>query len=154
MSHIVWNKPDLILGRAAPWLTIVMYTIRWISWQCSHASPFRATWDMEIVSFWFRQRSTFSHAANHGRWRWLNAFCQSCCMSPSHAIKRLIINVNKLHRVSKTSHLWFAITLTHVNGFWHFLSEMLPIKSATKDALQCHLKQLVLLHYLAKWAKA
>jgi len=28
----------------------------------------------------------------------------------------------------KTSHLWLAITLTHVNGFWYFLAEMLPIK--------------------------
>jgi len=28
----------------------------------------------------------------------------------------------------KTSHLCLAITLTHINGFWHFLAEMLPIK--------------------------
>jgi len=28
----------------------------------------------------------------------------------------------------KTSHLWLAITLTNVNGFWYFLAEMLPIK--------------------------
>jgi len=28
----------------------------------------------------------------------------------------------------KTSHLWLAITLTHVNGFWYFLAEMLPMK--------------------------
>jgi len=25
-----------------------------------------------------------------------------------------------LHRVSKTSHLWLGITLTHMNGFWYF----------------------------------
>jgi len=34
----------------------------------------------------------------------------------------------QVHRVSKTSHLWFAITLTLVNGFSYFLAEMLPIK--------------------------
>jgi len=28
----------------------------------------------------------------------------------------------------KTSHLWLAITLTHMNGFWYFLAEMLPTK--------------------------
>jgi len=34
-----------------------------------------------------------------------------------------------VHRVSKkTSHLWLAITLTQMNGFWYFLAEMLPIK--------------------------
>jgi len=27
--------------------------------------------------------------------------------------------IHVLHRVSKTSHLWLAITLTHLNGFWH-----------------------------------
>jgi len=32
----------------------------------------------------------------------------------------------------KTSHLWLAITLTHMNGFWHFLAEMLLIKQAIK----------------------
>jgi len=28
----------------------------------------------------------------------------------------------------KTSHLWLAMTLTHMNGFWYFLAEMLPKK--------------------------
>ena len=37
-----------------------------------------------------------------------------------------------LHGVSKKSHLWLAIILTHMNGFWYFLAEMLPIKSAIK----------------------
>ena len=35
---------------------------------------------------------------------------------------------HRIYRVSKTSHLWLAITLTHMNGFWYFLAEMLPIK--------------------------
>jgi len=30
--------------------------------------------------------------------------------------------------LKKTSHLWLAITLMHVNGVWYFLAEMLPIK--------------------------
>jgi len=28
----------------------------------------------------------------------------------------------------KTSHCWLAITLTHINGFWYFLAQILPIK--------------------------
>jgi len=27
--------------------------------------------------------------------------------------------MRRLHRVSKTSHLWLAITLTYMNGFWY-----------------------------------
>jgi len=34
--------------------------------------------------------------------------------------------------LKKTSHLWLAITLMHVNGFWYVLAEMLPIKWAIK----------------------
>jgi len=30
--------------------------------------------------------------------------------------------------LKKTSHLWLAITLMHMNGFRYFLAEMLPIK--------------------------
>jgi len=30
--------------------------------------------------------------------------------------------------LKRTSHLWLATTLTHMNGFWYFLAEMLPIK--------------------------
>ena len=39
----------------------------------------------------------------------------------------------RIYTVSqKTSHLWLAITLTHVNGFWYFFAQMLPIKYAIK----------------------
>jgi len=34
--------------------------------------------------------------------------------------------------LKKTSHLWSAITLIYVNGFWYFLAEMLRIKQAIK----------------------
>jgi len=35
----------------------------------------------------------------------------------------------KLYTVSqKTSHLWLAITLTYVSGFWCFSADVLPIK--------------------------
>ena len=49
----------------------------------------------------------------------------------------LIVNIlvmrevrnHSLYTVSqKTSHLWFAITSTHMNGFRYFLAKMLPIK--------------------------
>jgi len=50
----------------------------------------------------------------------------------------------------KTFHLWIAITLRHGNGFWYFLAEMLLIEQAIKNILLCHLRWLVLLHYLVK----
>jgi len=43
-----------------------------------------------------------------------------------------------VHRVSKTSRLWLAMSLTHVNGFRHFLAQILPIK----QALHCNQKTL------------
>jgi len=37
---------------------------------------------------------------------------------------------SEIYTVSqKTSHLWLAITLMHMNGFRYFLAEILPIKS-------------------------
>jgi len=41
----------------------------------------------------------------------------------STRIVECIYNVSQ-----KTSHLWLAITLMHMNGCWYFLAEMLPIK--------------------------
>jgi len=29
-----------------------------------------------------------------------------------------------VYTVLKTSHLWLATTLTHMNGFWYFLAEI------------------------------
>ena len=44
-------------------------------------------------------------------------------------VTKKVGNQNVLHTMSqKTSHLWLAITLMHMNGFWYFLAEMLPIK--------------------------
>jgi len=34
--------------------------------------------------------------------------------------------------LEKTSHLWLAITLTHMNRYWYFLAEILLIKHAIK----------------------
>jgi len=40
--------------------------------------------------------------------------------------------------LKKTSHHWLAITLTHMNEFWYFLAEMLPIKPAgNQKTLYC-----------------
>jgi len=37
----------------------------------------------------------------------------------SHSIGRTWVLASMfVHRVSNTSHLWLAITLTHINGFW------------------------------------
>jgi len=37
------------------------------------------------------------------------------------------------YAVSKTSHLWLAITLTHMNRFWYFLGEMLIFPCTIKS---------------------
>jgi len=39
-------------------------------------------------------------------------------------------------RVSKTSHLWFAISLTHVNGFWYFCRNVTD-KVSNQKVLYC-----------------
>jgi len=44
---------------------------------------------------------------------------------PTNSVKAL----KEVHRVSKKRPtFWLAITLTHMNGFWCFLAEMLRIK--------------------------
>jgi len=50
----------------------------------------------------------------------------------------------------KTSHLWLAITSTHVNGIWYFWQKYYTEKVGNRKTLYyvCHLKLLVLLHYL------
>jgi len=43
-----------------------------------------------------------------------------------------------LYSVSqKTSHLWLAITLTHVHGFWYFPTHCYLLSKQSKDALLC-----------------
>jgi len=37
----------------------------------------------------------------------------------------------------KTSHLWLAITLTHMNGFWHFFDKNVTDKVGNKKMLYC-----------------
>jgi len=43
-----------------------------------------------------------------------------------------------VHTVSqKTSHVWFAITLTHVNAFWYFWQKCYTDKVSNQKALYC-----------------
>jgi len=51
----------------------------------------------------------------------------------------------------KMSHLWIAITLRHANGFWYFFGRNVTDRVSNQKTLVCHLKWLVLLHYLVKW---
>jgi len=47
----------------------------------------------------------------------------------TYTIVVFLLHSNSNYTMSqKTSHLWLAITLMHMNGFWHFLVQMLPIK--------------------------
>jgi len=58
------------------------------------------------------------------RWRW-----SLVSIYFDHLLLLGPIAVLHTYTVSqKTSHLWLAITLTCMNGFWYFLAEMLPIK--------------------------
>jgi len=41
-------------------------------------------------------------------------------MKSSNAAAAETVALLTLHRISKTSHLWLAITSTHVNRFWYF----------------------------------
>jgi len=54
----------------------------------------------------------------------------------------------------KTFHLWLAITLIHVNGFGYFLQKCYRYSRQSNDTLLCHIKEVVLLHYLAKRGNA
>jgi len=79
----------------------------------------------------------------------------SCCWPLSCYISEMVrigarYEYTPCLKKTKTSHLWLAIALTHVNGFWYFLAEMLSIKYKVIwggivkhlliDALLCHLK--------------
>jgi len=88
------------------------------------------------------QQATVIYSAlqNLGQWKWsrdphmllyyinqLEALGQ-CIPPPRHVFTSVAIRI-RIYTVSqKTSHLWLAITLTHMNRFWYFLAEMLPIK--------------------------
>ena len=48
----------------------------------------------------------------------------------------------QLHRVSKTSHIWLAITLTHVNGFWYSFGRNVTNKVGNQKTLYYMLPQL------------
>jgi len=58
----------------------------------------------------------------------VQSFCIQC-----NGLAGQIRYKRKQYTVSqKTSHLWLAITLTYMNGFWYFSAEMLPIMYAIK----------------------
>ena len=55
----------------------------------------------------------------------------------AYIYRRFIPTKAFLHCVSKTSHLWFAITLTYVNAFWYFLIFFVTNKVSNQKALCC-----------------
>ena len=55
-----------------------------------------------------------------------------------------------IHCVSKTSHLWLAIILTHTIRLRQFLAKCYRESKKSEYALFSHLTYLVLQHYLAK----
>ena len=48
--------------------------------------------------------------------------------------------IKYLHCFSKKAHLWLAITLTHMNGFWYFWQKYHWWSRQSKATLLCHLK--------------
>jgi len=69
----------------------------------------------------------YSHRKD-GDTRWSSAFTSSFAARPARRTAGPSSAWPLCTVSQKTSHLWLAITLTHMNGFWYFLAEMLPIK--------------------------
>jgi len=71
---------------------------------------------------------------NHYALTWSNLAFNSFKIKSN--VENIVICIDTCYKytpcLKKTSHLWLAITLMHVNGFWYFLAEMLPIKQAIK----------------------
>ena len=77
----------------------------------------------------FRHISSSGLGVGASRASFIAVFAFSCKCKQSFV---LLLLQYKYTVSQKTSHLWLAITLMHVNGFWYFLAEMLPIMYAIK----------------------
>ena len=56
---------------------------------------------------------------------------------PHYSVTKIHISTEQfyLHCVSKTYHLWLAITLTYVNGFWYFFRRNVTDKASNQKTL-------------------
>jgi len=106
------------------WINSVLHSLLWMprSHYTSHVPQYGACW-------YYSQND----------WRvWWGADSSLCSnvalLMPLFNFLRLTLFQLAYYTVSqkKTSHLWLAITLTHMNGFWYFLAEMLPMKWAMR----------------------
>jgi len=98
------------------------------------------------------RRWMFSVCSNEGVGRWrCPTVCQRTLRRERHRTGTLykpqlswqICQLNFLAasqytpRLRKTSHLWFAITLTHVNGFWYFFDRTVTDEVSNERTLYC-----------------
>jgi len=105
---------------------------------------------LTLKEFWKSVKIWYSY------WHKLTAiFYETVYMQMIYRYLQLITDICILHRIAdicyciadickriadicnytvsqKTSHLWLAITLMHMNGFWYFLAEMLLLEYAIK----------------------
>jgi len=76
------------------------------------------------------ERDAYTDSDNLTLWHW--PFDLKYHPRDAHDKGKLYVDFRLSTSCLKTPRLWLAITLTCVNGFWHFLAEMLPIKWAIK----------------------
>ena len=72
---------------------------------------------------------------------WKQLSCQKCEMR-GNCLNEALFSNRYAPCLEKSSQLWFAISLTHMNRFWQFLAEILLSKKS-EDALISHLTWLV-----------
>jgi len=68
------------------------------------------------------------------QWRWKRKFCTLSYII-SHRVLHSFISKYSVHRISKTSNLWLAVTWTHVNGFWYFFGRNVTDKVSNHKTL-------------------
>ena len=100
-----------------PWsITSCLFKLR--AWQSFSTTSLHVLFGLPLslepstsysIHFFTQSVSSFRNKRPYHR----NLFCCSINITP--CFKRM-------------SHIWLAITLTHMNGFWYFLAKMLPIK--------------------------
>ena len=123
----VWRQRLLLL------LTVNQSVVewRWVYWRCDDETSrcsFCGQWRAgSLFSLSARNCITVTPAAGTTK----IVLCISS--RPPYPKKQTSSNSSTvLHRVSKMYHLWLAITLTHVNGFWYFFRRNVTDKSNQK----------------------
>jgi len=94
------------------------------------------TW---TASFMRCRRHSFINTQAYVEWWQRNIIYQQMSMN-MHGISSPSSWLGLVHNITlsqKTSHLWFAITLTHMNTFWYFFGRNVTDKVSNQKMLYC-----------------